>query len=172
MPPTFARLIAASREDPSTLNRRRRELPALVARPRRRTLQLAARRAADGATRHHGDVVHVQPEYVADAPPNSGDERVGRDRPARLADDHHAVRPPRPRRSERDNAAASHAGEIADRPLEILRVMLAAVDDDDVFGSTADEQFAVPEIPEVPGIQPPIADRLRGERIALIVPQH
>ena len=71
------------------------------------------------------------------------DDGVGRRGATRLSDNHDAIRASLLSETERDHAPLSHAGQIVDRPLEILRVILAAVDDDEVFRAAADEQLAV-----------------------------
>src|SRR4051812_36666341 len=138
----------------------------------RRALNLAAGRPPDRAAADDRDLVDVEPEQVADLAADLSGQHVGCDRAARLDDDHDAIRLPTRRGAERDHPSAPHAAHPVDRPFEILRVVLPAVDDDDVFRPAADEQFAARQVPEIPRVQPPPADGLCGERIPPIVAQH
>jgi hypothetical protein len=96
-------------------------------------LDLSARRSANGPARHDRDIVDIEPEEIADALADGLDDGVGRRGATRLSDNHDAIRASLLGETERDHAPFSHAGQIVHRPLEILRVILAAVDDDEVF---------------------------------------
>src|SRR4030095_11360445 len=52
------------------------------------------------------------------------------------------------------NVAGLEAGELLDRPLNILRPMIAAVDDDHVLGPADNEDVAARHIAHVAGIEP------------------
>ena len=105
----------ASRSSPSC--RSSHELAALVARLRRRALHLAARRPPDRAARHEHDLVHVQPEQIADR----GAESLSISASAAtvpLGSTTMTTRsgPPGCGSAERHDAAAPHAGQIVDAP--------------------------------------------------------
>src|SRR4029078_2222670 len=53
-----------------------------------------------------------------------------------------------------------------------LRMVLAAVYDDDVFRAAAHEQIGAREIPQISCVEPSVPDRLRGQRLLLMVAQH
>ena len=110
---------------------------------RRRPLHLAARRPANGAARHGDDLVDIQSERLADATADGPGERLAGCSAVRLDHYHHAIAGALLRGSERDDASATHAGDVIDRPFKILRVILPSVDDDDVLGAAAHEQLAV-----------------------------
>src|SRR3954471_4619491 len=137
-----------------------------------RPLHLPAGRPADRAAADDRDLVDVEPEQVADLAADLTGQHVGCDGAARLHDDHDAIGPAAGRGAECDHPSAPYAADPVNRPLEILRMVLAAVDDDDVFRPAADEQLAARQVPEVPRVQPPPTDRLCGQRILLIVAQH
>ena len=80
-------------------------LALLISCPGRRPLHLAARRPPDRAAAHDRHFVHVEPEQIADLPADLTGEHVGRHRPARLDDDHHAIRLAALAGAERDDAA-------------------------------------------------------------------
>src|SRR5207249_5956142 len=102
-----------------------------------RAWPLAARRTCNRAARHDGDLFDGQPEYIADPSADAVGQRVRRDRAARLDDDHDAIGMAMRDDAECNNSSPAHTGEIADRPFEILGVVLAAVDDDDVLRPAA-----------------------------------
>src|SRR5580700_1967570 len=123
---------------PEVLGSLVRQLASFVSCLGRRALHFPARRPADGPARHQHDVINVDPEQIADLLAYRPRQRDARDRTARLDDDDDAVGTPRRRGAECDDPAAPHAGEAVDRPLEILRMILAPVDDDDVLGPATD----------------------------------
>ena len=51
-------------------------------------------------------------------------------------------------------------------------MILAAVDDDDVFDAAADEQLAVTQVSEIAGMQPPVSNRLGSQCLVAEVAQH
>ena len=57
----------------------------------------------------------------------------------------------------------------ADGPLDVLRVDVAAADDDDVLDAAADDQLAVDQVGEVAGAEPAVAEQLgRGLGAAVV----
>src|SRR5882672_11231493 len=114
---------------------------ALVHRLGRRPANLAARGPRHRAARHEHHFVHHQPAQIDDAPADGIGQIVGGHRAARLGDHDRAVRTGPGGCPERDDAAAADAGELGDAPLEILRVILPSVDDDQVLYPAAHEQL-------------------------------
>ncbi len=74
--------------------------------------------------------------------------------------------------AERDHAAAPDARKPFDAPLEILGVILAAVDHDEILQPSADEQLTVRQVAEISGVQPSVPNGARGRFGVLIVAQH
>src|SRR5262249_20811897 len=83
-------------------------------------LDLAAGRPAHGPARHYRNFVHIQTEEIADPLPDFARQHLWRHGAARFDGDHHSIRAAVLDEGERRDAAAPHAGEIVDRPLEIL----------------------------------------------------
>ena len=71
-----------------------------------------------------------------------------------------------------DDSAAAHAGESVNRPFQILRVIFPAVGDDDVFRPSAHEELARGQVSQITGVEPAVADNLRGQRVLLVVTEH
>src|SRR5262249_7885554 len=148
-----------------------RSLAAQVALPGRGALDLAAGGAADRAARDDHDIVDIQAEEITDSLADRFGEELTRHRAARLHHHHHAVGAAVLGR-EGDDAAAADAIHRVSRPFEILRVVLPAVDDDQVLDAAADEQLTAGHVAEVAGAQPAVAHDLGGQGILPIVAHH
>src|SRR5262249_40519566 len=72
-----------------------------------------------------------------------------------------ALDPRRIPRSERDDVALANARHLGRLPLHVLRVVIAAVDDDDLLGAPADEEVLLVEEAEIAR-----AEIVPGERVA------
>ena len=72
-------------------------------------------------------------------------------------------------RAEHRHAAAPHAGEIADRLLELVGADVAAAADDDVLLAPGDVEPSFREIGAIAGVDPlAVEQRLRGLRVAVV----
>ena len=56
------------------------------------------------------------------------------------------------RHPERHHVSAPNSGEFAGRPLDVIRVVVAAANDDDVLESPAHIQVPVGEVTEIAGV--------------------
>src|SRR5207247_11085977 len=86
--------------------------------------------------------------------------------------DHDTIAASRLAQAEGDDASAPHTPHATHRPLQILRMILTAVDDDDVFRAAAHEQLTAGQVAEIAGVQPSITDALRREIVLPMVAQH
>src|SRR5207237_2842109 len=57
---------------------------------------------------------------------------------------------------ERGDVAGLEARQLLDRPFDILRPVVAAVDDDHVLGAADDEDVTVRHVAHVPGVEPTV----------------
>ena len=57
---------------------------------------------------------------------------------------------------EGGDVAGLEAGQLLDRPFDVLRPMVAAVDDDHVLGAADDEDVALRQIAHVAGVEPTV----------------
>src|SRR4029453_1534957 len=89
-----------------------------------------------------------------------------------LNDEHDAIARSRTAGPKCHDTAPSNAGQSADGPLEVLRMIFATVDDDNVFDAAADEQFTITHVSEIARMQPPISNRLGSQCIVVEVTQH
>ena len=88
---------------------------------------------------------------------------------ARLGDDDDPVRAGV---AEGNDAATPDAPNTIETPLQILRVILAAVDHDEILHPSADEELAFGQVAEIACVKPPVPDDARGQFGVLIVAHH
>jgi hypothetical protein len=119
------------------------ELPSFVARFGRRSLKLAAGRPADGAARNEDHFVNIQSTDGSNAPTYGLGQCLRRHCSAGLCDDDNPVVSAYLHCPERDDASASNTGQLPHCPFEIVRVVFASIDDDDVLDSAADKELAL-----------------------------
>ena len=75
----------------------------------------------------------------------------------------------RTRHREHDDVALAHAGHVLDQPLDALRVVVPAVDDEHVLLAARDVQVAVGDVAEVAGTQPAVVARAAEHLARLLV---
>src|SRR5690606_28376319 len=140
------------------------QLSLLVERARLGALELTARGLRDGARIDHHHLVDREPGGLRDPRLDPARERVAPLAQLRLRDhDHRLTAEARLMAREGDDVSLAHAFHLGARPLEILRIIVLPVDDDDVLRAAADEDVAVDEVSEIAGAQPPVrADCLTG----------
>src|SRR4029079_18650251 len=63
---------------------------------------------------------------------------------------------------ERRDVAGLEAGQLLDGPLDVLRPVIAAVDDDHVLGAADDEDVAVRHVAHVAGVEPTVVQARFG----------
>src|SRR5262249_12904550 len=117
--------------------------PSFVARFGRRSLKLAACRPADGTARNEDDFVDMQSTDGSNAPTDRLGQYLGRHPAAGLCDNDNPVMSVYLHRPECDDAAASNADQLVHCPFEIVRVVFASIDDDDVLDSAADKKLTL-----------------------------
>src|SRR6476620_6836844 len=117
----------ASTRDHTTLQRSR-----LVARFDRSPLELAAGRSSDGTFLHQQNFIDPQTTNVDNPLTDDADEPVRRTRISWLGDEHDTIGRSHATSPKRYDPAASDARHIVQGPLQVLGMILATVNDDDV----------------------------------------
>src|SRR5690606_9058882 len=150
------------------------ELALLVERARFGALELAARGLRNRVRVDDDDFVDGEARDLRDVRFDVGRELFAAVRVLRLGDDHHGLAAEAFLVArEGDDVAGPHARHFRAGPLEVLRVVVLAVDDDDVLGAAADVDGAVDQVAEVARAQPAVlADRLARLVGHLVVALH
>src|SRR6266849_2225331 len=157
----------------SLLDRRERQLTALVAYSRGRPPRFSAGRPADRATWRDQHLVDIDAADGEDATANCLGEIGRSDRAIRLCHDDDAVGSAlESRHTQRDDPATPDAAQIINRPLKILWMVLPAVNDDYVLDPATDKQLTFVQISQVTGSEPSPADRVAGQRLIFVVAAH
>ena len=103
----------------------------------------------------------MQGAQFGDRPANRRNQHLGRLCAARLGQYHHPIGRAGVARCKGDDTPAADTRDVVDRPFNVLRVVLAAINHDDVLDSTTDEQLAAAHVPEVAGMEPALPNRGR-----------
>src|SRR2546422_1354629 len=134
-----------------------RQSGAQVAGPAQRALELARRRLRERARLDQHDLLRWEPDDLPDPAghrrPHALEVRV-----LRLGHHDEGLLAPPPVDREGDDVAGPHALDRGGGPLDVLRVDVAAADDDQVLDAAADHQLPVDEVAEVAGAEPAVVE--------------
>src|SRR5258706_5141905 len=119
------------------------------------SLHFAAGGFGQAADLNHSHIPHAQARALRDLLRDRAPEQSGVRRFAFGADDQgfFAVA----HDTECDHGAALHAGYLGHRPFDILRIVVRAMDDDEILAAAADVELAIGDVAEIARIQPTVA---------------